>query len=166
MERTQPSASNLMGASAAVFFNASNSVDTHNRLVADILTRYRTLMMQATNQADGDTAANPETTAVTGISMKMEFEGLVGVPKPCEGFANVQYASIKEMLTLSRKLKELWVFGPLGEGDPDRKAKEAQVEQDVAGVTRLLNALEEGRMKALATEHGGSWESLTRDEKA
>ncbi|KAG5978795.1 hypothetical protein E4U54_007016, partial [Claviceps lovelessii] len=49
----------------------------HNRLIADILTRYRTLMMLATVQAEGENNnATPETMAVTGISMRMEFEGL------------------------------------------------------------------------------------------
>lgn len=53
-------------------------LDTHNRLVADVLTRYRTLMMLATIQAEGErNNANPEAIAVTGISMKMEFDGLV-----------------------------------------------------------------------------------------
>lgn len=53
--------------------------DIHNRLVADILTRYRTLTMLATVQAEeGDrNNATPETMAVAGISMKMEFDGLV-----------------------------------------------------------------------------------------
>lgn len=55
--------------------------DNHNRLVADILTRYRTLMMLATVQAEQDrNNANPEAMAVTGISIKMEFDGLVRPP--------------------------------------------------------------------------------------
>ncbi|KZZ95848.1 hypothetical protein AAL_04144 [Moelleriella libera RCEF 2490] len=135
MDRTQPSSSNLM--------------DNHNRLVADILTRYRTLMMLATVQAEGErNNANPETMAVTGLSMKMEFEGLD--------------SSIKELLTLSRKIKELWIFGPLGQGDADRRAKEAQMEQDVGSVVTLLNELEGGNMRALAERHGGSWQVLTK----
>lgn len=57
--------------------------DNHNRLVADILTRYRTLMMLATVQAEGERSnATPETMAVSGISMKMEFDGLVRKSPP------------------------------------------------------------------------------------
>lgn len=57
---------------------SSHLADNHNRLVADILTRYRTLMMLATVQAEQDrNNANPEAMAVTGISIKMEFDGLV-----------------------------------------------------------------------------------------
>ncbi|GJN69204.1 surfeit locus protein 5 subunit 22 of mediator complex domain-containing protein [Purpureocillium lilacinum] len=137
MDRSQPQSSNLM--------------DIHNRLVADILTRYRTLMMHATVQAEGErNNATPEAMAVAGISIKMEFDGL--------------YSSIKELLTLSRRIKELWVFGPLGKADPDRIAKEAQIERDVAAVAELANGLEGADMRALAERHGGAWERLTKDE--
>ncbi|KID68107.1 hypothetical protein MAN_02963, partial [Metarhizium hybridum] len=125
--------------------------DNHNRLVADILTRYRTLMMLATVQAEGERSnATPETMAVSGISMKMEFDGL--------------NSSIKDLLSLSRKIKELWVFGPLGQGDPDRKAKDAQIEDDVALVSGLLNGLDGRRMRDLAQRCGGTWEVLAKED--
>jgi hypothetical protein len=75
-------------------------------------------------------------------------------------------SSIKDLLSLSRKIKELWVFGPLGQDDPDRKAKEAQIEEDVAQVSALLNGLEAQRMKVLAEGCGGSWEVLGKDDAA
>lgn len=60
-----------------------NSTDIHERLVADILTRYRTLMMLATIQSEGERInEKPEAMAITGISMKMEFDGLVISPLP------------------------------------------------------------------------------------
>ncbi|KHN99735.1 uncharacterized protein MAM_02588 [Metarhizium album ARSEF 1941] len=136
MDRSQPSSSNLM--------------DNHNRLVADILTRYRTLMMLATVQAEGErNNATPETMAVSGISIRMEFDCL--------------NSSIKDLLSLSRKIKELWVFGPLGQDDPERKAKDAQMEEHVAMVSALLNSLDGRRMKELAERCGGSWEVLAKD---
>ncbi|KAM4057239.1 surfeit locus protein 5 subunit 22 of mediator complex domain-containing protein [Hirsutella rhossiliensis] len=136
MDRSQPASSNLM--------------DIHNRLIADVLTRYRTLMMLATVQAEGErNNATPETMAVAGISMKMEFDGL--------------YSSIKELLALSRRIKELWVFGPLGKGDPDHQAREAQLDRDVAQVSSLLNGIEAADMKALAERHGGVWARLSKD---
>ncbi|KAH0490689.1 hypothetical protein TgHK011_002146 [Trichoderma gracile] len=137
MDRSQPASSNLM--------------DNHNRLVADILTRYRTLMMLATVQAEQDrNNANPEAMAVTGISIKMEFDGL--------------YTSIKEFLTLSRKIKELWVFGPLGIEDDDRKLKQDQLDQHVHRVADLLNAMEASKMKTLAESNGATWQPLVREE--
>lgn len=57
---------------------SSNLLDTHNRLIADVLARFRMLTMLATIQAEGETRnADPQTIAVTGISMQLEFEGLV-----------------------------------------------------------------------------------------
>lgn len=87
MNASQPSSSstNLMGkvqpltpAFITQPFSNLSPADTHNRLIADILTRYRTLMMLATVQAEDErNNATPETMAVAGISMKMEFDGLV-----------------------------------------------------------------------------------------
>ncbi|KAK1242306.1 hypothetical protein MKX07_000292 [Trichoderma sp. CBMAI-0711] len=121
MDRSQPASSNLM--------------DNHNRLIADILTRYRTLMMLATVQAEQDrNNANPEAMAVTGISIKMEFDGL------------------------------LWVFGPLGIEDDDRKLKQDQLDQHVHRVADLLNAMEASKMKQLAESNGATWQPLVREE--
>ncbi|KAG6260336.1 hypothetical protein E4U48_008419 [Claviceps purpurea] len=133
MERSLPAAYNIW--------------DIHNRLVADILTRYRTLMMLATVQAEGEQHnATPEAMAVTRISMKLEFEGLS--------------SSIKELLTLSRKIKELWIFGPLGQGTPEKKAMEARIDANVAEVAELMNGLEGKRMQDLAARCGGTWQAL------
>lgn len=76
----------------------------------------------------------------------------------------MQYSSVKELLTLSRKMKELWVFGSLGKNDPHRRAKEEQINKDVEDVSRLLGELESSRMRALAEESGGSWQPLAGRE--
>lgn len=55
------------------------------------------------------------------------------------------------------------MFGPLGQGDPDRKAKEVQIEQDVAQASSLLNTLESSSMKELSEKYGGSWQPLTKE---
>ncbi|KFG81446.1 hypothetical protein MANI_024610 [Metarhizium anisopliae] len=87
--------------------------------------------------------------AVSGISIKMEFDGL--------------NSSIKDLLSLSRKIKELWVFRLLGQGDPERRAKDAQTEEHVALVSALLNGLNGRRTKELAERCGGSWDVLGKD---
>jgi hypothetical protein len=71
-----------------------------------------------------------------------------------------QYSSVKELLALSRKMKELWVFGALGKEDPDRRAKEDAIESGVARVASLLGGVEADNMRALAEECGGSWQPL------
>lgn len=56
----------------------TNLLDTHNRLVANVVSHFRTLTMLATIQAEGaERQIDPQTIAVTGLSMQMEFEGLV-----------------------------------------------------------------------------------------
>ncbi|KYK56502.1 hypothetical protein DCS_03502 [Drechmeria coniospora] len=145
----------------------------HNRLTADILTRYRTLVMLATVQAEaGDhNNATPESMAVTGISIKLEFDGLVrrSLSYAAEAGAVtltrlVQYSSVKELLALSRRIKELWVFGPLGSDDSDRRAKEVQMERDVAHVAALVNDIDDAAMKKLAERLGGTWQRLAKGE--
>ncbi|KAK8142592.1 hypothetical protein G3M48_008538, partial [Beauveria asiatica] len=74
------------------------------------------------------------------------------------------YSSVKELLTLSRKIKELWVFGALGQQDPSREARGAQIERDVAQAAEMLNGIEETRMRALAEGHGGTWRPLRRED--
>ena len=44
------------------------------------------------------------------------------------------------------------------------KAKEEQIERDVATVAELLNGIEGARMKTLAQEQGGEWEPLRRED--
>lgn len=122
-------------------------------------------MMLATIQAEGErTNEKPEAIAVAGISMRMEFDGLVSSPFSHhlvrDAYEVAQYSSVKELLTLSRKMKELWVFGPLGKNDPHRRAKEEQINKDVSEVSRLLGELESSRMVKLAEESGGSWQPL------
>ncbi|KAG6006712.1 hypothetical protein E4U54_000125, partial [Claviceps lovelessii] len=69
-------------------------------------------------------------------------------------------SSIKELLTLSRKIKELWVFGSLGQGNPEKRAVETQMDADVAQVAELMNGLEGRKMGELAARWGGTWEVL------
>ncbi|KAI6778851.1 uncharacterized protein J7T54_000507 [Emericellopsis cladophorae] len=134
-----------------------NLMDTHDRLIADVLTRYRNILNLTTLQATRDTddleihnaaTDNPSSIAVTGISLKMEFDAL--------------YSSIKELLTLSRRMKELWVFGPLG--GRESQGMEERVRDDVKRVGELLGDIEGGRAKETAEAMGGSWE-LKKDEE-
>ncbi|KAL2213151.1 hypothetical protein CC79DRAFT_1327028 [Sarocladium strictum] len=133
--------------------NPSNLMDTHERCIADILTRYRALMKLATIQALGDDYASstPEAIAVARISMKQEFDSL--------------YSSMKELLALSRRMKELWAFGPLGGGDPDQRAKEEKLDGDVRKAYELLCGVEKGGLEDLAKKYGGTWEAGNGEEE-
>ncbi|KAM0339034.1 hypothetical protein ACHAPU_011093 [Fusarium lateritium] len=68
------------------------------------------------------------------------------------------YGNIKELLALSRTIKELWVFGPLDRADVHRKEKEEQIDRDVKEVASLLDNFDAISMRALAERNGGTWE--------
>ncbi|ROT38164.1 hypothetical protein SODALDRAFT_333935, partial [Sodiomyces alkalinus F11] len=103
--------------------------------------------MLATIQAEGETRnIDPQTVAVTGMSMQLEFEGL--------------NTSIKDLLALSRRLKELWLFGRLGGEDEQAKAQAEQLDRDVVRCAELLNSIQAKRYANLANENGGAWEPL------
>ncbi|TQN66525.1 hypothetical protein CSHISOI_08920 [Colletotrichum shisoi] len=133
--------------------DSSNLLDTHNRLIADVLSRFRMLTMLATIQAEGERKnAEPQTVAVTGMSMQMEFEGL--------------HTSIKDLLALSRRLKELWLFGKLGRGEGDARIQADKLQADVVRCAELLNAIQESRYAGLASAAGGKWAPTGRPETA
>ena len=71
----------------------------------------------------------------------------------------LQNNTIKDLLALSRRIKELWVFGPADKVDPGAAAQAAQVRQDVNRVAELLTGFEKTRMEALAEESGAIWKS-------
>ncbi|KZL72882.1 cell cycle control protein [Colletotrichum tofieldiae] len=131
--------------------DSSNLLDTHNRLIADVLSRFRMLTMLATIQAEGERKnAEPQTVAVTGMSMQMEFEGL--------------HTSIKDLLALSRRLKELWLFGKLGRGEGDARIQADKLQADVVRCAELLNAIQETRYAGLASAAGGKWALMGRPD--
>ncbi|GKT47762.1 uncharacterized protein ColSpa_07943 [Colletotrichum spaethianum] len=133
--------------------DSSNLLDTHNRLIADVLSRFRMLTMLATIQAEGERKnAEPQTVAVTGMSMQMEFEGL--------------HTSIKDLLALSRRLKELWLFGKLGRGEGDARIQADKLQADVVRCAELLNTIQETRYAGLASAAGGKWAPMGRPDAA
>lgn len=77
-----------------------------------------------------------------------------------------QYSSIKELLALSRRIKELWVFGPLNQGDTQSQAKEDRIDRDVSEVAGLLDMIDANAMKKLAERCGGTWELQERPTEA
>lgn len=99
--------------------------------------------MLTTTHVSGEPSADlPSSAAVSSISLRMEFDGL--------------YSSVKELLALSRRMKELWAFGPLG----GREGEGERVEGDVRRVVDLMSQVEGGRVRGGAEQLGGRWEEL------
>ncbi|KAH7374466.1 hypothetical protein B0T11DRAFT_268618 [Plectosphaerella cucumerina] len=131
----------------------TNLLDTHNRLVADVIAHFRTLTMLATIQTEAaERQIDPQTIAVTGLSMQMEFEGL--------------NTSIKDLLALSRRLKELWLFGRLGGEDDLAKQQAETLEQDVVRCAELVNSIQAHRYGQIAAENGGELKSVAATGEA
>ncbi|KAF5571470.1 surfeit locus 5 subunit 22 of mediator complex domain-containing protein [Fusarium phyllophilum] len=135
----------------------TNLMDKHQKIISEILRSYRDLMLCVTvngmdkeKQGDYEAQANklnyrdPDTMAAAGLRTQRKFDEL--------------YESIKELLALTRTIKELWVFGPVDRADEHRKQKEAQIDRDVAEITTLFNKIDASSMRELAEKNGGTWE--------
>ncbi|KAL1900805.1 hypothetical protein Cpir12675_000678 [Ceratocystis pirilliformis] len=131
--------------------NITNMLDYHNRLVADVLARFRKLCIIATSRAAA-VSTDLSSMSISGMSMDLEFEGL--------------NKSIKELLTLSRRIKELWVFGPLGQEDVHARERAAAVELDVKHIAQIISAAEDGWLRGVVEDAGGSWMPMPKDDEA
>ncbi|GKT99567.1 hypothetical protein FLAG1_01039 [Fusarium langsethiae] len=137
--------------------SSTNLLDKHNKLIFEILRSYRDLMNCATiqgmdrdNQNDFEAQTtklnyrDPETMVAAEIRTQRKFDQL--------------HDNIKELLALSRTIKELWVFGPLDRADGHRQEKEVQIDRDVQEVSRLLDNFDMNAMRELAERFGGTYE--------
>ncbi|KAI6766944.1 hypothetical protein HG531_011304 [Fusarium graminearum] len=135
--------------------SSTNLLDKHNKLIFEILRSYRDLMNCATvqgmdkaNQNDFEAQTtklnyrDPDTMAAAEIRTQRKFDQL--------------HDNIKELLALSRTIKELWVFGPLDRADGHRQEKEVQIDRDVQEVSRLMDNFDMKAMRELAEQFGGT----------
>ncbi|CVL06740.1 hypothetical protein FPRO06_02172 [Fusarium proliferatum] len=135
----------------------TNLMDKHQKIISEILRSYRDLMncvtvngMDKEKQGDYEAQANklnyrdPDTMAAAGLRTQRKFDEL--------------YESIKELLSLTRTIKELWVFGPVDRADEHRKEKEEQIDRDIGEITTLFNKIDANTMRELAEKNGGTWE--------
>lgn len=139
-----------------------------------MLTRYRALIHFATAQADVEGKdPDPAAMSVSRLSMQLEFEGLVSslslrrIPRQETPSIIVltpwQNTALKDLLALSRRIKELWVFGPLASHDASTRRQADSLERDVLQVATLVNGLEQGAMSSLAEECGGEWKEKPKE---
>ncbi|KAH7037870.1 uncharacterized protein B0I36DRAFT_72308 [Microdochium trichocladiopsis] len=121
-----------------------NSIlDRHNRMIAQILTRFRNMVMAATEPLPRD-GAIIETAALNSMTMETETQALI--------------TEIQNLLTLNREIKALWIKGPLrrtGEDD----AREAELDRKAELVADLFNqamAQREGRLRRQGESAAGT----------
>ncbi|EHL01412.1 putative Mediator of RNA polymerase II transcription subunit 22 [Glarea lozoyensis 74030] len=97
----------------------SPPLNREGKYTADMLTRFRNLVMLANSQKSADdngSKASREVAASEALAMEVETRALV--------------RAAEDLLQLTREMKELWLFGPLreiGEGEGEGKMDEDSV---------------------------------------
>ncbi|KAI8628734.1 hypothetical protein F5Y19DRAFT_112302 [Xylariaceae sp. FL1651] len=104
-----------------------NSImDRHNQIIAQILTRFRNMVLAATEKLPR-TSIIPQASLNT-MTMEQETAALI--------------AEVENLLALNREIKTLWMRGPLRKpGDAAEQAREKELDQQAAKVAELQNHL-------------------------
>ncbi|KAI1367029.1 hypothetical protein F5Y08DRAFT_299811 [Xylaria arbuscula] len=101
-------------------------MDRHNRIMAAILTRFRNMVLAATEPLP-NAAAIPQA-SLNSMTMNNEVSALI--------------KEIENLLALNREIKQLWIAGPLRKpGDASEVSREKEIDERAARVTTLYNTL-------------------------
>ncbi|KAI1421678.1 hypothetical protein F5Y12DRAFT_718179 [Xylaria sp. FL1777] len=105
-----------------------NLLDRHNKIMAAILTRFRNMVLAATEPLP--TAGAIPQASLNAMTMNNEVSALI--------------KEVENLLALSREIKQLWIAGPLRKpGDADEKHREKELDENAAQVSKLYNTLVE-----------------------
>ncbi|KAI1155006.1 hypothetical protein F4825DRAFT_447911 [Nemania diffusa] len=108
--------------------NEPNLLDRHNKIMAAILTRFRNMVMAATEPLP-TAAAIPHAT-LNAMTMNNEVSALI--------------KEVENLLALNREIKQLWIAGPLRKpGDASQKNREKEIDEQAAKVSKMYNILVE-----------------------
>lgn len=132
----------------------SPHTDRKDKLIADSLTVFREIVSTAAAKVDSTASAGQA--AVNTMAIEILVHGLVLLPNPRPPSTTrplihkstnpSQTKTTEDLLILTRRLRELWVVGPLkpaGEGDD---AARESVRQDAEAVFAVMNRVRaEGR---------------------
>lgn len=143
MERNQPAA-------------AASLLDQEGKIIAEILTSYRDLVNYATEPITNKTSTGQA--SYNSMAMDLETQVLVcdlpdSLPAK-SSLTSLQIKSVENLLSLTRRIRELWIVGPLrkpGEGD----RTEETIESEVQSVVGILNQLRANKRQQLVSEGGG-----------
>ncbi|KAI0400368.1 hypothetical protein F4802DRAFT_585274 [Xylaria palmicola] len=101
-------------------------MDRHNKIMAAILTRFRNMVLAATEPLP--TAAAIPQASLNAMTMNNETSALI--------------KEIENLLALTREIKQLWIAGPLRKpGDTDEKQRERQLDEQAANVSALYDTV-------------------------
>ncbi|KAK2604081.1 hypothetical protein N8I77_007040 [Diaporthe amygdali] len=125
MDRNQPAA-------------AASLLDQEGKIIAEILRSYRDLVNFATEPITNKTSTGQA--SYNSMAMDLETQNLI--------------KSVENLLSLTRRIRELWIVGPLrkpGEGD----RTEETINSEVKKVVGILNQLRSNKRQQLVSEGGG-----------
>ncbi|EOD51543.1 putative actin-binding cofilin tropomyosin type protein [Neofusicoccum parvum UCRNP2] len=108
------------------------------KLAAALVKRFENLVALASpDSKDFNTTANKQ------WQMEVETKGLVThTPPPTESLIR----ATEEILTLTRQMQELWLFGNLNTLDTNDKQNVERVEQDVKAMIEAIEGLAKERL--------------------
>ncbi|KAI0526420.1 hypothetical protein F5B22DRAFT_655585 [Xylaria bambusicola] len=118
--------------------NKSIPLDRHNRTMAAILTRFRNMVLAATEPLP--TAAAIPQASLNAMTMNNEVSALI--------------KEVENLLALNREIKQLWIAGPLRKpGDASEVSREKEIDEKAARVSDLYNTLLELERKTAKKSH-------------
>ncbi|KAK5659515.1 hypothetical protein OQA88_717 [Cercophora sp. LCS_1] len=118
---------------------AENLLDRENKLIAEILSGFRTLIRDGADRVDS--TASTGQAAYNSMAIEIMTNGLI--------------KSTEDLLSLTRQLRELWVVGPLkkpGEGDDEAQQG---IKQDAEKFFAALDGMRNAERSAKAQASGG-----------
>ncbi|KAL1872440.1 hypothetical protein VTK73DRAFT_1518 [Phialemonium thermophilum] len=117
----------------------ANLLDRENRLIADVLSHFRSLVILATEPVNKTASAGQA--AYSSMAMEIETKGLI--------------KATEDLLQLTRLLRELWVVGPLRKPGEGVAEVEQSIDTEVQDVVSLLNKLREQSRRQMIEDGGG-----------
>ncbi|KAH9887414.1 hypothetical protein F4778DRAFT_756600 [Xylariomycetidae sp. FL2044] len=112
--------------------NQNSIMDRHNRAIAQILTRFRNMVLAAAAPLPQNAVI--EHAALNRMAMETESAALI--------------TEIEGLLALNREIKALWIRGPLRRPGDDHE-REAEIDRKADAVARLYGQVVAMRDRAL-----------------
>jgi len=139
------------------------TTDMENKLIADTLSGFRDLILHSAEKVDN--IASTGQAGYNSMAVEIMMHGLVcvNVLLAHSSFRDriltcscYQVKSTEDLLALTRRLRELWVVGPLKKpGDGGEAEVLDGMKQDAASIFELLNRMRAEERQKVARESNG-----------
>lgn len=134
--------------------------DMENKLIADTLSGFRDLILHSAEKVDN--IASTGQAGYNSMAVEIMMHGLVRVAHTLVTSYKTlisscsKVKSTEDLLALTRRLRELWVVGPLKKpGDGGEAEVLHEMKQDAASIFELLNRMRAEAREKIASESNG-----------